>query len=234
MKVPPRAARTHTEINAAVNAALHEDPRIGEKVAFARRFLATSEAEPAGPPAGFWGAIEDAVELLRKTKAGPVLPEAEWFELALLLSTVDLPRAEDGTPLPVKGELLVTGVPGIDGRPLWLLRGQADIAAMRRQLAPGQVWIRADLIKADDWPRMTALASDQVRRVLGKVRRPGPAEGRRNEARKQLVERVRKNPRISDDEINRLGVEADLWQGESRDYVLVRDRARRIRKSAGF
>jgi hypothetical protein len=231
--VPPRAEQTHAQINATINVAVREDARIGELIGFARQLLATSDAEPADPPDEFWQAIEAAGELLSKTKAGEVLPRSECVRFAYLFSIIEFPRAEDGTLLPVKGELIVTGIPGIEGRPLWLLRDEADIEAMRGELAPGQVWIRADLVKADDCQKVISLASDQVRRVLGQVRRAGRPKGWRSAARSELIGRVREDPEISDAEIDRLGVYAGLWENSSRDYVLVADRARRIRRSAG-
>lgn len=172
MKVPPRAQQTHEQINATINAALRDDARIGELIGFARHLLATSDPNRADPPDEFWQAVEAAGELLSKTKAGEVLPRSECVRFAHQFAVIDFPRAEDGTLLPVKGELIATRIPGIEGRALWLLRGEADIEAMRRELAPGQVWIRADLVKG------RRLAERDLACL-----RPGPARAWAGEAR---------------------------------------------------
>jgi hypothetical protein len=234
VKVSPRASRTHEEIGAAVNDALRNDPRIGQLIGTARQLAASAAIERADPPADFWLAIGAAGELIWQSRAGQLLPRPECDRLAYQFAVIDFPCADDGALLPAKGELIVTSIPGMEGRPLWVLRTPVAVDAMRAVLEPGQVWIRADLVKADDWTKVGALASDQVRRVLGQVRRAGRPKGWRSAARSKLVERVREDPEISDDEINKLGEETLGWDPSSGDYVLVADRARRIRRSAGF
>lgn len=148
----------------------------------------------------------------------PSLPESEW--MSLLRDTF------------AGVEARTTVVPGIVGRVVWAIRDGADVDAIRDYIEPGQVWIRADLVTADQWPLVRAQAMDAKERTIGIPPPAGRKPGARNRARQDVVDAVRADPMMTDDAIDKLGRKAVGWIDARGDYDLRRKRIAAIRRDA--
>lgn len=126
----------------------------------------------------------------------------------------------------------VGDIPGIPGRIVWAILDDADVDTLRAAIAPGQVWIRGDLVKSDEWPTVRSFAMDAAERTIGNVRPPGRRKGSRTALRDELVTVVRANPNMTDHEIDRQAVGSGLWEDRTGDHDTVRKRIARLRKDA--
>lgn len=217
------AAREYKRMQGVIDGALRDHPEIGTLIGSAREARARGDV---GQSVEQWA--EASWRLFLTTDAGTTLGIDACHDVIGQYISIEFDVNAEGQPQSTQGRDV--RVPG--DRKLWLLQSAEDVEALRRYLATDQVWIRADLVKADDWKDVTALAADQARRVLRKVRTPGRKEGWRSDKRIELINRVRANPGLSDHEIDALGVELGVWGSSSRDYVLIRDRAARMRRAA--
>ena len=77
--------------------------------------------------------------------------------------------------LPV-APLRMRALPDLQGRPLWVLLHERDLAAMRAELRPGQVWVNATDLSDEQYRRLWAAISYQrqsLGKPLGEPGRPG-------------------------------------------------------------
>lgn len=193
---------------AAFEGACRKDPLIAEGYAHAAE---AANLEDREAHLGF------AAE--RLTQLVPSLPPEVWRSL--------LRAALTGQ------EARTTHIPGIEGDLVWAIRDDADGESLRAHIAPGQVWVRADLVRSDDWPIVRAQAMDAVERTLGQVRPRGPRRGSTSSARDALIAEIA--PRIdqmSDQEIDALAVGRSLWESRQGDYDVIAKRVRRLRSDA--
>src|SRR5215210_2849659 len=147
------AARTFEEINDIIKRSIRSDPKTRELLGLTRqvRSLGTDEARNV-----FSQSITVAAYLLSQTKAGQILSLAECGRLVYQYATAEF--LDDGTAVPGTITVLATAVPGIEGRPIWVLDSPEDVAVMAAGLGPDQVWVRADSSS-----RMTGRASARLR-----------------------------------------------------------------------
>ncbi len=150
----------------------------------------------------------------------PSLPESEWMSLLRK------------TSVGAEAEVRATLVPGIVGRAVWAIRDGADVDAIRDYIEPGQVWVRADLVKADQWPLVRAQAMDAKERTIGVPPPSGRKPGALNRARQDVVDAVRTDPMMTDDAIDKLGRKAIGWIDARGDYDLRRKRIAAIRRDS--
>ncbi len=119
----------------------------------------------------------------------------------------------------------------VPGRVIWAILNARDTEALRNAIAPGQVWVRADLLGSDEWPLVRAAAANSVR-VAGLGRPSGRPEGSPTSALAPVIAAVVANPELTNAEIAELA--RDVWTrlGFADDYSSVRKRIARIRKAA--
>lgn len=70
----------------------------------------------------------------------------------------------------------MTALPGLPGRPVWLLLYERDVEAMRAETQPGQVWVNVTDLDLDQDRELWGVISYQQQRLgkpLGKPGRPG-------------------------------------------------------------
>lgn len=217
----PLAAQTFEAIQSSVNAALRDEPGIGQLIGEARDLIADPERALL--------LLDQACDLLA-TRTGLAL--ADCWHIVLFAASIEFPLGDDGSPLPAGGILRLGHVPGVDGRPVWVLENEQDAAAMAGTVEPGQVWIRADLVNAEQWPKIRAIAAQAVENQLGKVRRSGRRSGSRNVARGELIEQIGMHPDWTDEQIENYAVDHDVWEAALGDYDMSRRRVGRARSDA--
>ena len=144
--------------------------------------------------------------------AATTLPASDWLVL-------------------LSGKTRISTIPGVPGRVVWAIRDAADAAALRDAVGAEQVWIRADLVRSDDWPTVRAAAADAVERTIGIVRKPGRPEGSTDKALDALIAAVREMPAMTPAEIDSRGVELGHWDSAVDDFE-QQARAKRIRAAA--
>jgi hypothetical protein len=163
------------------------------------------------------GALRFAAHRLAIDSPALAWPELDWLTLL---------RAEPG--------MRFTTVPGVPGRTVWAIRDASDADALREAIGPGQVWVRADLVRSDDWPTVRAFAADAVERTIGQERTAGRRAGSPNGKRAALVAELGADPEryraLSDDDLDRLGRERLGWLDATGDYDVVRRRVTRLRR----
>lgn len=124
----------------------------------------------------------------------------------------------------------------IPGRPLWTLLNDVDVKAMRRQLGPGQVWMRVDELDnvRAQWPLVDSAARLQ-RELLaapfgqsGRPRGPTPLSDREQ----AFVASGQFDASLPLTELYRRGLAAGVWEDDGRRPYARRnlDRARRLRE----
>lgn len=234
---PTLAAAEMDRMAQRMAAAIHADPVVVDALAEAsaiveeyRQSLDGRSLADAWPPAP---AIEARLEELWQTMAerlrapevlGGQMPDETLAALLLALVTRD-PAAAGTEPL------RFLQLPSAPGRVIWATLNEADVRALRSAVAPGQVWIRADLVRADAWPIVRAMAANSAR--LAGIARPGgrPA-GSPGRRMAPVVAAVAARPELTNAEIIELA--RPIWSdlGLADDYDAVRRRVGRIRRSA--
>ncbi len=219
----PLADVIHNQISDVVNNGIRADPRIVDAIRAAR-----------GAPGldAFQVAIATGASLLHETDGGRLLGRSGCVQLIYDWAVVEFPVNEAGEAQPVAGHILSDGFPGIEGRPVWILGNVDDVKTLRSELAPGQVWIRSDLVKSDQWPAVRAVAMDAATRMLGQTRSAGRRKGSQNVARAALLERIRADPGLSTEAIDAMGIEAEIWEDMGGDNESVARRVARARLDA--
>ncbi len=127
------------------------------------------------------------------------------------------------------------------GRPTALaLLNDDDVAAMRRNLAPGQIWMRVDQfdeVRAD-WPAVESAARLQRAVLASPHGRSGRPRGRRklNESERMFLESAGIDETTALTEVYRRGVAAGVWTADLRPMYDRRnlDRARSLLRRAGL
>ncbi len=188
--------------------------------ATAAAFAAACEADPLIPEAlaraaaatGGAGRIAHLGFAAERLAGRASLPAGDWFVL-------------------LAGKSRISTVPGVPGRTVWAIRDDADADALRAAIEPGQVWVRADLVRSDDWPTVRAVAADAVERTLGKVRPAGRRTGSPNRARVALLAAIRERPGMTAEAIDELATGLGYSEPALDDYE-CRERAKRLRKAA--
>jgi len=160
----------HQQLLDTIVDALEDDPTAATALADAREIVAEHLGQiddvdlmtgPVMPPAS-WDRFIDLVDLtttrlLANSAVRSLVPWSTMWWLPTVLA-VGQPFGDE--------PLRFVGLPGIAGRPLWRIVTERDADALRASVAPGQVWIRADLLTARIWPRVRS------RRFPGAARAP--------------------------------------------------------------
>jgi hypothetical protein len=162
-----------------------------------------------------------------------------WFADARLSQLVAWPDDYRRAALVARatGRLLrVAEIPGIAGRVVWAIRDEADAAALRAEVGPGQVWVRADLATDKTWPTIRAHAMDARERTLGIESTSGRPEGSTNRARDELIAAIRADDGMTDAAIEDRAIAAGIWEpipdGHATAPEVRRVRLARIRRAA--
>lgn len=201
----PKVTAAWDSAQAEYVAALEADPLIGEALAIAAKAGGAERNRHV------------AFAASRLAPLAPSLPESEWRAML-----------RDG----LAGVTLRTSVvPGIPGRVVWVVRDDADAAALRDAIGPGQVWVRTDLVRADDLATVWAHAMDAKELDIGTIRPAGRRKGSKNRARAQLLAAIRADPDMTTADIERLGIELGYCD-QAVDDVEREARAMRLRRAA--
>lgn len=191
---------------AEFDAACKADPLIAEAVQHA--MAATDEVERGA---------HLAFAAFRLAARAPSLPESDWRSVLIAGLAGHSTR--------------IGQVPGVAGRVVWAVRDDADAEALRAAVGQGQVWIRSDLVKSDDWPTVRAHAMDALERTIGTVRPVGRRKGSTNRARDALLVSIRAQPDMTAEEIDRRATELGHTEPALDEYEMGQ-RAKRLRSAA--
>jgi hypothetical protein len=212
----PNARKAEDAFLAAIDQALRGEPRIGRFIGQARGQMAAGE-DPRS-------ALAAAAQLLAAV-SGRALKDCE--QVVSLYGLAEFPTDESGTPQKVTIRTRFREVAGGPGQAIWILHDATDAAAMAEVVAPGQVWIRVDLVSSNQWPEVRALAADAAERQLGRVRPTGRRPGSKNRQRLELLKTIRERPDMTDDEIDGRGVALKVWL-ELLDWQDIATKKRRV------
>lgn len=109
---------------------------------------------------------------------------------------------EEGFP-----ELRLLETPSIAGRAVWTLLNESDVAALRKELKPGQVWGRLDLVDHTQRSILNAIGSYQRQRLGYHHKDSGRPKGT-NPRRQAVIDAIQDG--MPDRDVWRLAVEARL------------------------
>ncbi len=128
------------------------------------------------------------------------------------------------------------GLPDYEGRPIWVLDNDRDVARLRAEIQSGQVWINVGRLDESQFRGLWGAISYQQQVALGQSRgRPGRPQGRRDPKRVELIRLVRESPQSTDREIYEAGLANRLWTDDGpyeENIERNRRRAQRIRAAS--
>ncbi len=235
--LPPLVAAEFGRLAQLIVDALGDDPIAVDALIEARQMI---EDHVAATGAASWfvappmeakrqGAFELLwLQLFERFRASErlrmVVPDETLARLCMAVVTGDAAAAGDEP-------LRFLELADVRGRVIWAILNARDTEALRNAIAPGQVWVRADLVGSDEWPLVRAAAANSVR-VAGLGRLSGRPEGSPTSALAPVIAAVVANPELTNAEIAELA--RDVWTrlGFADDYDAQRKRIARLRKAA--
>ncbi len=113
-----------------------------------------------------------------------------------------------------------------------------DVQSVRQEMSPGQAWVNATDLTAEQYRELWGLISFQQQAALGReLREGGRPPGSLGERRAEVIEAMRQHPDWSDVEIFNVGRDAGLWLDDGHYYQNEprnRKRVQTLRRRAGI
>lgn len=212
---PLRDAFAHPQVSA----------KLAEAIGLAVR-LQQDDKTP-GLAAKFVNAVESVIALVRELRPAILQLLDEKGLRNLLMGLL----VEEGEGLP---PLRFTGLPGYSGRPVWVLISDRDVAALARELKPGQIWVNATQLDHDSYFGLWGLVSYQIQRLGKEHRQRGRRPGATSRLRAAVATEIKANPGLTYAAIYSLALERGLWADDGSYYNHVDRNRKRILRLKGL